>query len=284
MPGPFEDVEPTDAERDEELRRQQEEARLRGEEEGRLFVGLRRAQGEVEPLRPEEPRDFGLFQDFLEREPTRPPVPPTAGPTTLPPHLRPLPPRIFPGVSPGLRAVDEQGRPIGPDGTPLREQPFGVPDIDELRAEPWSTAFEQAAIARADELSGEKYNSLRQQRAEEMARRGITPQSPFWQSEMRKIESEQARESSGFRRQLQIEKIDRRERRTREARELELLLDQLEQQRISQMFGLLGGGFEPDEGLLQFLSQQQAAGGQGISSGLGGIGDLIAAWLGSQRR
>lgn len=278
MAFPSEDVELTDEERDEELRRQQEEARLRGEEEGQLSVSLRRARGEVEqfdPFRPDKPRDFGLFESFLEREPAKAvaPLPPVA------PHLRPLPPRIVPD---GPSEQPARGTPV-PDEQLARE-PFGVPDIEELRGDPFSSAFEQAAIARADELSGEKYNSLRQQRAEEMARRGITPQSPFWQSEMRKIESEQARESSAFRRQLQIEKIDRRERRTREARELELLLDQLEQQRISQMFGLLGGGFEPDEGLLQFLSQQQAAGGQGISSGLGGIGDLIAAWLGSQRR
>lgn len=159
---------------------------------------------------------------------------------------------------------------------------YGSPDVDELRAEPWSTEFEQAAISRADELSSQKYNSLRQQRADEMARQGIGPDSPFWQSEMRKIDAEQAGDSSKFRRQLQLEKVDKRQSNLREARSVELMMDMLERQRIMDMLGLSGGGLDPN--LAAILGGQASEAGRAAGEASGGLGELIAALIGTYRQ
>jgi len=162
---------------------------------------------------------------------------------------------------------------------------YGVPDIDYLRGEPWSGGFEQAAIARADELVSQKYNALRRQRAQEMSNRGIGPDSPFWQSEMRKVEQAAAQESAGFRRQLQIDKMGERRSRLAEARSVEVLLDQMERQRISEMMAYLTGNqFQPTSELANILGAQSAAAGQGVGQAAGGIGEIISAWLASRQK
>lgn len=51
-----------------EFEREQEAARLRGEEEGRLIVAIRQAQSGIIPYREPEPRDFPRFDGDGTRE------------------------------------------------------------------------------------------------------------------------------------------------------------------------------------------------------------------------
>lgn len=195
----------------------------------------------------------------------------------------PVPEQPLTGPQPPVRGP--QGGRILSEGVPAGQGGYGIPDIDELRAEPWTTEFEQAALARADELVAERYNALRQQRAEEMARRGVTPDSPFYMSEMRKVDAEQARELSNFRRNLQVEKIDRRQRNLREARSVESLVDAMERQRLSELYSMVSGmPYQADPNIAALLAQQGALAQQGQADLWGGIGDLAGEWLRGQRQ
>jgi len=167
----------------------------------------------------------------------------------------------------------------------------GFSDIDELRAEPWSTEFEQQALSRADELVSERYNVMRQRRAMELARQGMDPRSRFYQSQMQKIDQDQARELSGFRRELQLKKVSERERRLAAARGVEYSLDQQERQRLMDILAMISG--DPNytmgasgiaQSLAQLFGQQQALATQQSGESFGNLGDLFGMLLAQQNQ
>ncbi len=163
----------------------------------------------------------------------------------------------------------------------------GSRDIDELRAEPWTTEFEQAALARADELVNERYKALREQKAMELASRGILPGSGLWEREMGRIDRAAAREMADFRRELQLKKIDLRQQRLAQARAIEAMMESMERQRLFDLLAMLSG--DPNyalaagqlvTSLVPLLGQQAAMFGSGASQAFGNLGDLFAMLLG----
>lgn len=163
-----------------------------------------------------------------------------------------------------------------------------LPDVEELRADPYTAKYEQSAIARADELSSERFNTLRQQRANEMARQGIGPDSPFWQSEMRKIDQGQAVESSNFRRNLELDKVQQRYSRLAQARTVEAQQAEMERQQLADLYAMVSGTpYQPSNALAQMMAIQGQRANEGASamgSGAQGIGDLIAAYMATNRQ
>ena len=232
--------------------------------------------------------------------PEVPPVPTPPGGRTLPfigaPSGGGLLPTPRAPIS-GDRRIEYAQAPAG-GGAPLAGEPSpGVPagsgfsDIDELRAEPWSTEFEQQALARADELVGERYNVMRQRRAMEMARQGMDPRSKFYQSQMAKVDQDQARELSNFRRDLQLKKVSERERRLAAARGVEYSLDQQERQRLMDILAMISG--DPNytmgasgiaQSLAQLFGQQQALATQQSGESFGNLGDLFGMLLAQQNQ
>ena len=221
----------------------------------------------------------------------RPTVPPTTSPTpggtTLPFVGAPTTP-----TSP-LPQLTTPGTPLPATGAPApaTSEPTGsgFRDIDELRAEPWSTEFEQSALARADELASERYNVLRKKKSMEMAQRGLDPRSRLYGRAMDEIDRDQAREASSFRRDLQLRKIGERERRTAAARGVEYQLDQTERQRLMDLVAILSGDPNYTMGASQIgaslaglLGQQQALATQSAADSFGGLGDLFGMLLSQQ--
>lgn len=210
-------------------------------------------------------------------QPTMPRVPGV----TSDPNLPPVPKIISPDDDVWYKQPETPGGGLLPPGFegPLMPGGAGVPgqkppateaqggegfaDIDELRAEPWTTEFEQAAISRADELVGQKWNTVRQARTMDLARRNIDPTSPLWQSEMGKIDRDQAREVADFRRKLQIEKVDRRQRNLEQARGLEQNLHNMERQGIFDLLAIIA----QNPGFIQSAGNM-AGQGAGISAAL----------------
>lgn len=156
----------------------------------------------------------------------------------------------------------------------------GIPDVEELRAEPWTTEFEQAALARADELVGERYNALRQQRQMTLARQGVGPDSPLYGRRMGELDVEQAKELSSFRRRLQIEKIDRRQRNLEKARGVEQQAENIEQQRLMLLLALMSGGPDVLGRLASAWGQASGQAGQEAGEAWGGLGDLLGTFFG----
>lgn len=204
------------------------------------------------------------------------------------PLMRTLPWKPAPGTQgpefPG--SIIGRGAEDPANGQVVDEAAGGIPDVNELRAEPWTTEFEQAALSRADELASEKYNALRQAKQMEMARRGIGPDSPLYQKFMDRIDADQAREGAGFRRNLQIEKVDRRQKNLAAARLIEQQADTMERQRMMDLLqmmsgapNLLGQQANIQQLIAQITGQRAASAEAGASSAMGGVGDLLAALL-----
>ncbi|MDR7534694.1 MAG: hypothetical protein QN162_15340 [Armatimonadota bacterium] len=194
-----------------------------------------------------------------------------------PPLSEPLPPRFMLPGRPGAPFAGQVGS--------------GSSDIDELRAAPWTSAFEQAALAQADELVNQRYQALREQRAQELARRGITPDSGLWQREMGRIDRDAAREAAAFRRNLQLQAIDRRQRNLAAARAIEAMMENIERQRLFDLLAMLSGNpnyagaaGQAAAGLAPLLGQQAALFGQAAGSAFGNLGDLFALLLDMNRQ
>lgn len=173
-----------------------------------------------------------------------------------------------------------------PRANPAEPESSGYGDIDELRAAPWTTAFEQAALSRGDELVNERYNTTRQQRTTDLARRNIDPKSPLFQREMGRIDQDQAKELADFRRKLQLESIDRRQRNLGQARTLETQIDEQERQRMMDLLSVLTGnpnfvGAAGNQAAnLASIAAQQGMVQQGMAnSGFGSAGNMFAELL-----
>lgn len=163
----------------------------------------------------------------------------------------------------GLFGTVLQGRTGKPEGM-RRGEPSAQDRVrqllDRLLADPYSTEYEQAALARASDLASQQYKTLRQQRTDELARRGMVPESPYWQSEMAAIDRAQAQGSADFANQLQVERMNRQREALAQALQIELALAQMEKAGGGMSAGMAGGG--------------GSMGGSGGGGGWGAVGSL----------